>query len=406
MEHSMQVEGRSTARLIAGRAAPTTPARTVQDRVVRRQKAAARRALRVAGIRAWDAQIFDARPFRRVQMPDGRWQRVEVGACIHPDDIGRVRSAYRQALVDLRPFQVECRVEDGRGGYGWSSCWCSIVPGNGTAPSRLVVLERAIQAPRETLAAAQAPAAHDRSEAEPPHLDAELMAMISHELRSPVTTILGNARLLRLRSGRLTGEDRVQALTDIDDAADRVCSLIDEIMQLSHSWGASLDSDRFEPFALAELVQRVGQRQHQDHPDRELVVHAEDDGWVWGVPSYEERIVDNLVTNAIKYSPTSEPVEIAVDRHDGEVNVHVLDRGIGIEPDERQKLFTLFYRSARACKAAPGNGIGLVVCKRLAEMQGGNLRAAPRLGGGSEFTLSLPSASLSAKPQQGAAAAI
>jgi signal transduction histidine kinase len=350
----------------------------------------------VAGIRAWDAQIFDARPFRRQQLPDGRWQRVEVGTCIHPDDAGRVDAAYRQALVDLRPFQVECRIDDGSGRYTWASCWCSIVPGNGTAPSRLVVLERAIQPPREAVPADQAPSSTDgASDGSAPHFDAELMAMISHELRSPVTTILGNARLLRLRGGRLTGEDRVQALSDIDDAADRVCSLIDEIMALSHSWGSALDNDRFEPVAVAEVVQHVAERELKDHPDRHLLVHTQDGGWVWGVPAYTERIIDNLVTNALKYSPPDEPVEIDVDRNEREVNVHVLDRGIGIQPDEQQRLFTLFYRSVRASKVASGNGIGLVVCKRLAEMQGGRVWAAPRPGGGSEFAFSLPSAGFS-----------
>jgi two-component system sensor histidine kinase KdpD len=104
-----------------------------------------------------------------------------------------------------------------------------------------------------------------------------------------------------------------------------------------------------------------------------------------------EQVLENLISNAEKYSPAHAPITVAVSRPPGEVQVRVLDGGGGIgEESEAHRLFTPFYRSPEARERAEGLGIGLAVCKRLVEAHGGRMWARNRAEGGSEFGFAFP----------------
>jgi signal transduction histidine kinase len=103
-------------------------------------------------------------------------------------------------------------------------------------------------------------------------------------------------------------------------------------------------------------------------------------------------LLDNLLTNAMKYSPTDSEIEVIVAADEHEARVSVLDRGIGIGDAEESRLFTAFYRTDSARKKANGLGIGLAVCQRVVESLGGRIWARPRDGGGTEAGFALPQA--------------
>jgi two-component system, OmpR family, sensor histidine kinase KdpD len=111
---------------------------------------------------------------------------------------------------------------------------------------------------------------------------------------------------------------------------------------------------------------------------------------VAGEPVYFEQVLRNLLSNAIKYSPPGSPVLVRVIGGEGEVSVAVLDRGRGIAADEVEQIFRAFFRSPRTAGQASGAGIGLAVCKRLVEAQGGRVWARPRNHGGAEIGFALP----------------
>jgi two-component system sensor histidine kinase KdpD len=100
-------------------------------------------------------------------------------------------------------------------------------------------------------------------------------------------------------------------------------------------------------------------------------------------------VLENLITNADKYSPPEAPIEISVHPSGEDVAVCVRDYGIGIDDAETEQVFTPFYRSARAKAQAKGIGLGLAVCRRVMEAQGGSIRAAARPEGGSDFVFSI-----------------
>jgi signal transduction histidine kinase len=107
-------------------------------------------------------------------------------------------------------------------------------------------------------------------------------------------------------------------------------------------------------------------------------------------PHYLEQILRNLLSNADKYSPGDSPIEIEAKARDGCADIAVLDRGAGIAADEIDLIFDRFYRSDRTAASAAGIGLGLTVCKRLAEAQAGQVWARPREGGGLAVGVTLP----------------
>ena len=216
----------------------------------------------------------------------------------------------------------------------------------------------------------------------------EFLGLVSHELKTPITTALGNAEILRTRGDRLDAESRQIALDDIHDSALRLNAIIENLLVLARlERGAALDT---EPLSLLRMARTLADELLRAAPGRMVVVRGDSNALALGGETYVEQVLRNLVGNAIKYSPASAPVEVVVEAKDGMAVLRVLDRGRGIDESEREAIFQPFYRSERTAKYAEGIGIGLSVCKRLIEAMGGEIWCHPREGGGTEFGFTLP----------------
>jgi signal transduction histidine kinase len=218
------------------------------------------------------------------------------------------------------------------------------------------------------------------------HAKDEFLGLVSHELKTPITTVLGNAAILRDRADKLDPEMRQGALDDIYDGAQRLVSIIDNLLALARlERGASLES---EPMALLRVAEASASNQAM-RSGRRVLVRGDSTLLGLGGESYVEQVLENLIGNAIKYTPSDSPVEVFVERDGDAAVVRVCDRGQGIEETERESIFLPFYRSPKTATAAEGVGIGLSVCKRLAEAMGGDISCASRAGGGTEFRFTL-----------------
>jgi len=216
----------------------------------------------------------------------------------------------------------------------------------------------------------------------------EFLGMVSHELRTPITSIYGGARILRTRADRLDEESKNGIIADIEQESERLHHLIADLLTLSRvELGQTVET---EPIMANHVVERVVTNFLRRKPRRHVNVNI-DDGLkpIAGETTYLEQILYNLLSNADKYSPNAEPIDIKISGN-GQATISVLDRGSGIEPEEAELIFERFYRSERTSGKTKGMGIGLTVCKRLIEAQAGRIWAQPRVGGGLEICFTLP----------------
>ncbi len=213
------------------------------------------------------------------------------------------------------------------------------------------------------------------------------IGVVSHELRTPITTIYAGAKLLR-RTGSDERERR-EIAGDIEAEADRLYRLTEDLLVLTRLERNDLEIGR-EPVLVSRLAERVvaSERVHWPLVAFELRVPPMLPTAV-GEDIYVEQVLRNLVGNAAKYSPAHSTVEIEATTADDEIVVRVLDRGPGVSAADRDRLFSLFYRSPATASQASGAGIGLFVCEQLVRAMGGRLWARPRPGGGSEFGFAL-----------------
>ncbi|HXH22245.1 MAG TPA: PAS domain S-box protein [Dehalococcoidia bacterium] len=214
----------------------------------------------------------------------------------------------------------------------------------------------------------------------------QFLSLISHELRTPLSTIYGGSRLLSERYERISDADRRLLLEDIVSETARLQRIIENLLLMTKLDAGQLE---LEPVPLASVAQRTITSLRERNRGREISLRREGDvPPVMGNATYVELVMENLVSNAIKYSRGDQPVEVVVTGSE-EPGVRVLDRGIGITLEDRERIFTPFFRSEAARAWASGVGVGLAVCKRVIEAQGGRIWVQPREGGGAEFGFSL-----------------
>jgi signal transduction histidine kinase len=212
--------------------------------------------------------------------------------------------------------------------------------------------------------------------------------VLSHELRTPMTTIVGGAELLE--RGHLPGERVGEVAHDVREEAERMIRLIEDLLVLSRAERGSLEiSD--EPVLLQRVVDRVGQDIARRQPALVLdIALAADLPPVRGELTYVEQVLRNLVGNAAKYGPPEGPIRIEGSVQGLFAEVRIVDAGPGILADDLERVFQLFYRSRETAARVSGAGIGLFVCRQLIELMGGRIWARQRPGGGSEFGFTLP----------------
>jgi two-component system sensor histidine kinase KdpD len=220
-----------------------------------------------------------------------------------------------------------------------------------------------------------------------------LLASVSHDLRTPLTTIKALAQTAALRGDT--------AAAAIEEQADRLTRLVADLLDLSRMKG---DAFRAAPeINTAEDLIGAAQRQAQgllsDGRTIRSVIDLDSPALVGRFDfTHSLRIIGNLLENALRYTPPRGSVELGVRRDGDTLLFTVADRGPGIPAAEVERIFHPFYRRADAAPDVGRAGLGLSIARRLAEIQEGSLRYEPRPGGGSVFVLRLPAVDLAEDP--------
>ena len=216
------------------------------------------------------------------------------------------------------------------------------------------------------------------------------LGVLSHELRTPVTSIYGGTQLLLGRGTRLDPETRNELLVNVAAEAERLQRMIENLVAMARiERGGDFGESR--PVLLDRIIKQLVERERALWP--EVTIKLASNGPVQMVAADEEylaQIMRNLLSNAAKYSGPGSTVEVSLEDAEDEVFVRVRDDGPGIAEDDADRLFGLYFRSAAAAATAPGAGIGLFVCRELVATMGGRIWAKPLPGRGAEFGFSIP----------------
>lgn len=208
----------------------------------------------------------------------------------------------------------------------------------------------------------------------------QLVADASHELRTPVTSLRTNIEFLQ-EAGDMPASQRRQLLEDVVEQIDELTLLMNDLIELARG---EEHSGHVEDVRLDLVVEEATARARRHSPGRRFRVRAEA-VLVSGESARIDRAVNNLVDNAVKYSPPDQPVEVTLEAG-GELCVR--DHGAGISEDDLPHVFDRFYRGAEA-RGRPGSGLGLAIVRQVAESHGGSVSAERAPGGGTLMRLSL-----------------
>ncbi|UCF60825.1 MAG: GAF domain-containing protein [Anaerolineaceae bacterium] len=217
----------------------------------------------------------------------------------------------------------------------------------------------------------------------------EFISTISHELRTPLGFIKGYVTTLLREDAEWEDDAKNEFLHIIDDESDRLCELIDNLLDSSRlesgTLSMTLASTRIEP-----IIRDVVARTRALYPYMPLNVEIAEDLPALHIDATRiAQVLNNLLSNANKYAPGTE-VNIRVSRRRGQVHIEVADRGPGIPAEHIPNLFERFYRVPESVDDARGTGLGLFICRKLVEAHGGEIGVDSVPGEGARFFFTLP----------------
>jgi PAS domain S-box-containing protein len=296
----------------------------------------------------------------------GKLTYAKYLARVHPADRELARSQIERALETRQPFEVQHRIVLDDGTERVVHARGRVIVDSSGAPLRLVGTSQDVT---------------ERHRIE--EVRDNILSAVSHELRTPLTSVLGFALTLEQRP---------------DDAARRemTSALVAQARRLEHLLSDLLDVDRLrhglvhvtlEPTDVTSLVKRTIAAAETRGGNR---ISLSADEIVAEVDAAKlERIVDNLVTNALKHTPAGTGVFVSVSAGSGRLLLRVDDSGRGVPDELKQQIFEPFVR-VNGAAGAPGTGIGLALVAQFAALQGGKAWVEDRPGGGASFRVSLP----------------
>jgi len=227
--------------------------------------------------------------------------------------------------------------------------------------------------------------------AETERLRSALLTSISHDLRTPLASILGSATSLKSYGPMLDEASRRELAATIQEEAERLNRFIANLLDMTRLESGAI-RPRTGPVDLAELVGSALER-----AGRILAGHRVDVDLAASLPMLNldavlfEQVLFNLLDNAAKYAPAGSLIVVRAGREDGHVRVEVLDEGEGIPQEDVERIFDKFYRVHARDRQRAGTGLGLAICRGFVEAMGGAIKAGNRRDRtGAVFTLTLP----------------
>lgn len=217
----------------------------------------------------------------------------------------------------------------------------------------------------------------------------EFISIASHELKTPLTSVKGYVQLLERSVAKNDPETVKKHLGKAQQQLEKLNGLIADLLDISKIESGKLKFNKQE-FCLDTLIDNVIEVMHQSNPEFEIVKKGKASQEIYGDEMRIEQVIVNFLTNAIKYSPGTDRVEISVTSENDQVYVGVKDQGIGMLPEQLAHVFDKFYRVEETSQRFQGLGIGLYISSEIIKRHGGQIGVNSEYGKGSEFYFTMP----------------
>lgn len=220
----------------------------------------------------------------------------------------------------------------------------------------------------------------------------ELIANVSHDLRSPLAVIHGYIETLMIKEETLTHEERSKYLKIVLDSSDKLKRLVSDLFELSKLESGQIKADR-EPFFVSELLQDASQKFKILAEQKSIELQTQIDQslpMVYADISLIDRVVQNLLDNAIKYTPEKGWIQLNVNRENGNIRVHIENSGEGIPEKDINTIFDRYFKVDKEKSKIEGTGLGLAIVKKILDLHNSNISVKSVPNHSTSFTFNLP----------------
>jgi PAS domain S-box-containing protein len=286
---------------------------------------------------------------------------------VHPEDREHVQRMVKEAATEQRPFAFEHRIQLSEGRIRWVQGRGRVIVGEEGTPLRMLGTSQDIT---------------ERKRVD--ELRDSILSAVSHELRTPLTSIIGFAVTLKERGTRLEERTRTEIIEHLAEQADKLGRLLSDLLDIDRLRRGFVQLS-LRPTDVGELVDQIA-REYSNW--RDIKVEAESAIAEVDAPKVE-RIVDNLLANAVAYSSAGSEISVRVENHQNGVLIAVDDRGPGVAEEEREAIFEIFTRGSANINVS-GTGVGLSLVAQFTALHGGRAWVEDNPGGGASFKVFLP----------------
>ena len=327
---------------------------------------------------------------------------ADTSLTIHPEDRALIAEPWARAVERDEPYFPEYRVAREDGKEVWVACTVKLVRDEAGQPLRLLGALQNITARKQ----AEAALVQAKEEAEAANrAKSTFLATMSHEIRTPLNGVLGMAQAMARDELSPVQRDRLDV---VRQSGETLLAILNDVLDLSKIEAGKLELE-VAPFDLEELA--LGAHAaftaiaNKKGLSFNLVVEPQARGAYLGDSTRLRQVIYNLVSNALKFTPSGE-VRVRLSRDGGDLCVEVSDTGVGMSPDQLDRLFRKFEQAdASTTRRYGGTGLGLAICRELCDLMGGAIGAVSVEGEGTTFIARLPMAPAPAGSIQAQAAA-